>query len=237
MRIMRSVVTTVSIAAWFVLLSSIWAGWGRTACASVIVFTDPQSFFQAGTVVSTETFDELPSDTIIGVGSVSLDGITYTSADPSAQWATTDTFVTPSPPNSLIQSNVIAPATLTFAGGGTTDALGFFLQPGSTLPGGDYRFDVVTATGETFTVDTGVIGETIFRGFVSSENESILSLTITPFNVPPGESISNFNLDNVSRGVITSAIPEPSTLVLVIAGVLVLLAYTHWQRRAISSTS
>src|SRR5262245_15944979 len=200
----KRVRTLVWTVAWSVLFSVFWGGWGRTAYATIIAFTDAQSFLQTGRVVSTETFDELPSDTIIGVGSVSLDGITYTSADPSAQWATDDTFVTPSPPNSLVQNNVIAPATLTFAGGGTTDALGFFLLPGSTFPGGDYRFDVLTAAGETFTADTGIIGATIFRGFVASENESILSLTITPLNVAGG--ISNFNLDNVSRDAI---VPGP----------------------------
>ena len=116
----------------------------------------------------------------------------------------TDTsVVTVSPPNSLIQRNVIAPATLTFAGGGHTDAVGFFLLPGSSFPGGDYRFDITTTSGDVFSVDTGTVTETIFRGVVSSDGADILSLSITPLDVPgAGESKSNFNLDNVSRGVI-----------------------------------
>jgi hypothetical protein len=191
------------------------------------MFTDQQSFFQTGQVVSTETFDEFPSDTIIGVGSMTLDGITYTSANPLAQWKVTDTFVTPSSPNSLTQSNVIAPATLTFAGRGQTDAVGFFLLPGSTFPGGSYRFDVTTASGGPFTATTGVIGSTIFRGFTSFDE--ITSLTITPLNVLGG--LSNFDLDNVSRGLIVSAIPEPSSLTLGTTGILVLLASTWWQRK------
>ena len=105
------------------------------------------------------------------------------------------------------------------------------------IPGGDYRFDVTTVSGDVFSVNTGIVRETIFRGFASSDTSNdIVSVLITPLEVPGGEApVAGF--DNVSRGVITSAIPEPSTLVLVIAGVLVLLAYTHWQRRAISSTS
>ena len=218
----------VWIAAWFILFSIV--GWGRPAYAGVILFTDPQSFFQAARVVSTETFDELPSNTIIGVGSVTLDGITYTSANPIAQWYTSTSFVTPSPPNSLVQRNVIEPATLTFAGGGHTDAVGFFLRAGSNFPGGDYRFDVATASGETFTVDSGIIGGFIFREFVPSDgiDDGINSLSITPLGVLGG--ISNFFLDDVSRGVIASAIPEPSTLVLGTTGTLVLLAYALWQR-------
>ena len=55
----------------------------------ITVYSDPQSFFQAAKVVNTETFDELPSRTVIGVGSVSLDEVTYTSADASAEWLPT----------------------------------------------------------------------------------------------------------------------------------------------------
>jgi hypothetical protein len=174
--------------------------------AHITVYSDPQSFFQAAKVVSTETFDQLPSRTVIGVGSVSLDEVTYTSADASAEWFTDTSFVTVSPPNGLTQRNVIAPATLTFAGGGHTDAVGFFLLPGSTFPGGDYRFDITTTSGDIFSVDTGTVTETIFRGVVSSDGSDILSLSITPLNIPgQGESISNFELDNVSRGSIEPA--------------------------------
>jgi hypothetical protein len=118
-----------------------------------------------------------------------------------------------------VQRNVIAPATLTFAGGGRTDAVGFFLRAGSNFPGGDYRFDVATASGETFTADSGIIGGFIFRGFVPSDgiDDGINSLSITPLEV---QGISGFFLDDVSRAVIASAIPEPSTLVLGTTGAL-----------------
>jgi len=206
-------------------------GWGRTASAEIILFTDPQSFFQSAKIESTETFDEIPSRTIIGVGSVALAGITYTSADALAQWYTFDSFVTPSPPNGLTQKNVIAPATLTFANGGNTGAIGFYLQPGSSFPGGDYRLDVVTTTGDILTVDTGIVTNTIFRGFVSVDGirEGIKSISITPLEIPGG--ISNFELDNVSRGAI-SAVPEPSSMTLARTGILILAVYMLSRRRA-----
>ena len=103
---------------------------GAHASAGIILFTDPQSFFQSANIESTETFDEIPSRTIVGVGSVALGGPTYTSAYALAQWYTFDSFVTPSPPNGLTQKNVAAPATLTFANGGNTGAIGFYLRPG-----------------------------------------------------------------------------------------------------------
>jgi hypothetical protein len=191
-----------------------------------------KAFLLTGLVASTETFDELPSRTIIRVGSVILDGIAYTSADPSAQWYSWDSFDTVSPPNSVVQRNVIAPATLTFGGGGETDAVSFFLYPGSSFPGGDYRFDLTTVSGETLTVESGIIGDPIFRGFVSSDGINLLS--ITPLQVPGG--LSNLQLDNVSRGAIASAIPEPSSLTLGTTGLLALLA-SVWRQRTRRMTS
>ena len=68
-------------------------------------------------IASTETFDEFQPDSDIGVGIVTLDEVTYASSTLSAIWRVSDTFVAPSPPNSLVQRNVIAPATLTFGEG------------------------------------------------------------------------------------------------------------------------
>jgi len=185
------------------------------------VFTDAKSFFQTGKVVSTETFDEFPIDTIIGVGSVTLDEITYTSAKSSTPWGALSILPPVSPPNALTQTDV-QPATLTFAGGGQTDAIGFYLinsaALGTSVP---YGIDVVTASGETLslTVSVGETSRNIFRGFESPEG--IKSITITT------PTFANFALDNVSRGVIT---PEPSSLTLGATGILVLLAFTWWQR-------
>jgi hypothetical protein len=78
----------------------------------ILSFSAFQDFANAAQIVSTETFDEFSSDTVIGVGTLTLDEITYASLNPSAIWFVSDTSVTPSPPNSLVQSNLIAPVIL-----------------------------------------------------------------------------------------------------------------------------
>jgi hypothetical protein len=132
----------------------------RATTAGISVFTDQQSFFQAAAIVSTETFNEFPRNTVLGVGSFTLDGITYTSASPIGVFAVTSDFAnTPSPPNALIQRNTITAITLTFAGGGRSDAIGLSFLPGAQ----NYLFEAATASGEKVTVETGIIPE--LRGF------------------------------------------------------------------------
>jgi hypothetical protein len=176
----------------------------RATTAGISVFTDQQSFFQAANIVSTETFNEFPRNTVLGVGSFALDGITYTSASPIGVFAVSGDFAnTPSPPNALIQQNTITAITLTFAGGGRSNAIGFSFLPGAQ----NYLFEAATASGEKVTVETGIIPELpIFRGFVSPEG--IVSLTITP---DPSDCCSNFLLDDVSHGVITFTFPFAGT--------------------------
>ncbi|TMA82593.1 MAG: PEP-CTERM sorting domain-containing protein [Deltaproteobacteria bacterium] len=219
--------TYLWMVAWCLLLEGLW---GSIAHAGpILTFADPQTFFSAVQVVTTETFDEFRSNTNIGVGSVTLDGITYTSSNPSAIWFVSDTFVTPSPPNSLVTSNAIAPVTLTFEGEGFTDAIGFFLVGVGGIPSASYRVDVVAVDGERLDqmISPGVITTNIFRGFAAEGG--ILSLTISPVEV--GGSIANFHLDSVSHGAIsTNVVPEPSTLSMAGAGVLISLGYA-WRRR------
>jgi hypothetical protein len=216
--------TSLRVAAWCLL----WGGpWGQTAHAWPIVsFTDPQTFFGTAGVVSTETFDEFPPSTDLGVRSVTLDGVTYTSSNPSAIWSASDTFSTPSPPNSLVARNVIAPATLTLGEGNVTGAIGFYLVGVGGIPPASYRIDVLAIDGERLseTLSPGAVTVNIFRGFTSEEG--ILSVAISPVEV--GGNLSNFHLDNVSRGAITAAaVPEPSTLGMAVAAALLALGYAR----------
>jgi len=214
------------MAAWCLLLAALW---GRTVYAGPIVsFSDAQAFSSSAPVASTETFEEFQTDTAIGVGSVTVDGITYTSFNPSAIWRVSDTFVTPSPPNALVTGNVVAPATLTFNGGGFTDAIGFFLVGvGGRFPPASYQIDVATVDHELLseTISPGEVNN-IFRGFTSQDG--IASVTIAPVPVEVGGTISNFHLDNVSRGVISTTVPEPSSPVWAAIGVVGL---GWWWRR------
>jgi len=87
--------------------------------------------------------------------------------------------------------------------------------PGATFPPSDYRFAVTIGPSETFTFNSGIVQGTFFRGFTPlGVGVGISSVSITPLETPGG--ISNFNLDNVSRGVIT--IPEPSSCAMIFSG-------------------
>src|SRR5262245_12851599 len=92
-----------------------------TCYGSLIAFETESSFLQTGLVVSTETFDELPSKTVVGTGTAVLDGITYTSDQPLAQWIAgihihqvPPQFI--SPPNDF-GATLIGTSTLTFKNG------------------------------------------------------------------------------------------------------------------------
>jgi len=217
-------------AARYVLLAALYGG--AVHGGPIVSFYTPQSFFSSAQVVSTETFDEFQIDTDIGVGSITIDGITYNSPNPSAIWHVTDTFVTPSPPNSLVTRNLVEPETLTFAGGGVTDAIGFFLVGIGGTPAAFFRIDVLAADGEVSTeqIAPGFNTINVFRGF--AYDNGISSVTITSLDLAGG--LSNFHLDNVSRGAI-SAVPEPSALTLAAIGVAVLAWWSRRGRRSCMS--
>jgi hypothetical protein len=117
-----------------------------------------------------------------------------------------------SPPNALL-SSAIEQKTLTFGDGFGTQAVGFFLQGGDAST----RIALITATGEELTdtpsLDQGRV--TAYRGYVSSD--PIVSVRV--FNTPDPRFGTNFQFDNVSRGVIV-ALPEIPTGLLVAFSIL-----------------
>jgi hypothetical protein len=218
---------------WYLLLAGVCEVTAQAA--PILSFSSPQTFFSAAQVASTETFDEFQTNTAIGVGTVTVDGITYTSSNPSAIWYVSDTFVTPSQPNSLVTSNAIAPATLTFGEGRFTPSIGFFLVGIGGIPVSSFRLDVAATDGQVLSeqIISGSVSANLFRGF--TYQNGISSIAITPLDV--AGDISNFHLDNVSRGVISTAfVPEPSSLTLAVIGVAGLGCWSwrcsrvRWQR-------
>jgi hypothetical protein len=199
-------------------------GQAPAARADFMVFTDQTAFLGAAPIVSTETFDEFPSNTVLGVGSATVDGVTYTSQDPTAQWSATNLFLTPSPPNSLLSSE-LAPETLTFGSGNATAAIGFFLIPAG-IPG-DYQIFVTGSGGYTLTENVTTNGAITYRGFLGV-GEDITSVKVSPV----GSTLSNVSYDNVSRADIVAATPEPASLTLLSLGSLGLLAYGRRRRKA-----
>ena len=225
MRIQR--ISTAGVLAFLTILSTA-GGLMRPAWGNVIVFTQEPEFLRAAPIVSTETFDEFPTPTVLGTGTVIVDGVTYTSDQPAARWIAgilihqvPPRFV--SPPNDF-GTDLIGSDTLTFGAAATTNAIGFFLLTAGVFT--TYNVIVTTADGAQF-IDP-LVGEPnpAFRGFVAPEG--IASVTVT--HISP-LSLFNFSFDNVSRGNIVSAVPEPASATLLGFGVFSLLAYFVLHRR------
>jgi len=191
--------------------------WSGASASPIILSTDSNAFYSSlppGTVLSTETFDEFSPDTDLGIGSIVLNGIAYTSANPSAVWFASDSFVPTSAPNALVQRNVIAPAILTFPDQGSTNAIGFFLIGIGGVPPAEFQINVAATDGGVLldTILIGTITTNVFRGFRSEAG--ILSVRITPVDVG---NISNFHLDDVTHAQV---IPEPSTALMTGIGLI-----------------
>lgn len=191
--------------------------------------TDPNAFYSSvppGTVFSTETFDEFPADTDLGVGGIVLNGVAYTSANPSAVWFASDLFVTTSAPNTLVQRNVIAPANLTFPDQGSTNTVGLFLIGIGGIPPAEFQIVVEAADGVLLvdTILTGTPTTNLFRGFRSEAG--ILSVRITPIEM--NGNISNFHLDDVTHAQV---VPEPSTALMTGIGVIAIFYERRARRR------
>jgi hypothetical protein len=181
---------------------------------SVVVFDNESSFLMTGLVVSTETFDQLQPNAVMGTGNAVLDGITYTSDQAAAQWiAGIHIHQVPpqyiSPPNDF-GANLIGTNTLTFENAGSTNAIGFYIITAGVLT--TYNITVTTTTGQTWVEPLIFAPNPSFRGFISSEG--ITSVAV--MNAFPQNTI-NYSFDNVSRGEIL-ATPEPYTLLTFTGG-------------------
>jgi probable HAF family extracellular repeat protein len=183
------------------------------ASAGLIVFDNEADFLAAADVVSTETFDEFPTNTLLGRPSATVDGVTYTAINPPPDDI-------PSPPwgwgwfagPKLYFSERRDVTKLTFGEEMVTNAIGFSVDgQGISFPTPEYTFTVLLGNGEQ-SVEHASGNDLIYRGFVAAER--IHSVTIN--TVTSSGSSHNFDIDNVSRGTIVPAIPEPSTCFLAV---------------------
>lgn len=185
------------------------------------VFNSQTSFFSAAPIVSTETFDEFPSDTLFPQSRIMIDGVYYlnTPEEPGAAgWGILHLPNTPSQPNALVSSSLVTQH-ISFGQvpGHTTQvaAFGFYLNGGGSYDGVSslYRIVVSEADGTqtSFTIDFGPTRGAYF-GFLSEQG--IATIAVGP-DFSPGFA-TYFAFDNVSRsGIATVPTPEPRTWSLI----------------------
>ena len=175
------------------------------AYAEITVFSDEATFLAATAIASTETFDEFPSNTNFGSGTVIIDGITYTAGN-NALWQTDSGGTAPVSPPNKFGINAIETNTLTFGPGFVTNAIGFYvLYAGTTDPSAQSQITVTSALGTSVTevLSFPFGGQPVaFRGFAAPEG--IISVEVA--NIPNPQVGFSFAFDNVSRGDIRLAV-------------------------------
>ena|ERR1044071_8486742 len=90
--------TLRNVALTVLMFSAFAVGSAASVRADTIVFSSQADFFLAANNLSTETFDQFPAGTLIGVGSATIGGVTYTAQNPLAEWRVVALSVPPSPP-------------------------------------------------------------------------------------------------------------------------------------------
>ena len=210
-------------------------GMNALADRGIIVFTSQSDFFSAANIVSTETFDEFPTGTVLGVESVILDNIKY-SINASGRWSAGSMFLpptAPSPPNYLsvnIAGNEFF-QTLTFGEGMGTNAIGFFLV--GIFSGGEdhlrWKYDITVkdSANEQFSESLFLGENTAYRGYFSPDG--ISSVIVQPVTYMSGLALARY--DNVSRGSIfpVAAVPEPSSFTLALLGWVTFVLAGVWR--------
>lgn len=197
-------------------------GVGGAAQATVTVYTTQASFLAAVLSPGTDTFDNLT------VGSFVASPLTR-NAGPygyTASSSTTGFFIGGSGTDARLSADQFTD-TITFRGFGTgVGAIGgFFFGSdlfGSALTGQTLRFDV-TDGNSTLQYTLNAATSASFVGFVS--NNAMQSLVLSPVQSTQGNVWATAN-----NLVLAAAVPEPSQMILLAAG-LGVLTWRTWRRR------
>jgi hypothetical protein len=192
-----------------------WIALPSAASGALIVFDNEADFLTATEIVSTETFDAIPSGTNLGNPAVTLSGVTYSAINPAPPgptppeligWFVFGSTVAASPPNVFAYSQFREVTQMSFGEGLAVKAIGFSLTTGGG-PSNAYQLTLNFGNGTEAVVNAA--GSKFYRGFLA--DEKIQSIAV---DTRSATSSFNFELDNVSRSAIEPAIPEPASWLL-----------------------
>jgi hypothetical protein len=178
----------------------------QAAASGPVLTLDEHQFLSSRPIVSTETFEEFSTPTEFPTTQrrVVIDGVRYRSIDPAPPWWIVDQEFFAEPTNVLFRRfssgfDVTINLAIAFRDGGSARALGFRLNPFAT--NNRFELQVTEANGAvtTLALPIGMVGPQYVG--VSSPNR-IRRVLITQRSDISGVSLSNFSLDDVSRGAI-----------------------------------
>jgi hypothetical protein len=190
-----------------------------------------QTAFAAGDLFG-QTFDGLASGTIVHA----LTGITFSAS--LGNPVVTNNFVATTPPNGLGSTSFgyfasTESATISFA----TPITAFAIDINTfALTSGDYLADL--DVGSTVPSRVVYFGESSFGQFFGFTSDTPFSRVIITPTSASGDVRFSYTLDTVIFGDemnVLSAVPEPSTWVLLGSGLAVLPTLRKWNRRSGSS--
>jgi hypothetical protein len=205
------------------------------ARAAFTTYTSQASFLATAGSVSTENFDEFRSPTNLP-NAVMIDRVTYISQAGWGVFTFPSVYPPSSPPNIIVQSNILNLTALAFDGGsvqslgdGSVQSLGFtFVVP--VVQGvpvaypAVYTLSVYETNGSITAIPVSAsAGGDLYFGFIeSTPGVGITELVVTPLTNTLGVYF-NHGYDDVSRGTITPGdypvlgvpfAPEPPSLVM-----------------------
>ena len=200
--------------------------------AEVILYDDESTFLDANPIVSTETFDGYQESPLFETAVITIDSVVYqalpNSQNGQSEWRTGVHFsaagVASTPDD--FGSNLISDNIISFGPGKYVNAIGFWLLSGANRPGLIWEIEAKETDGGVEVVEVSDWeNEKRYYGF--SSPVGIESITVRDYR---GDNAgSNWSYDDVSR---TQIVPEPSTLVLLSLGGLLLLVFGRRGRRS-----
>lgn len=198
------------------------------AQAGLIAYDNEAEFLANAPIEKTLTFNDMapPSgySNPLGYTSVEIQEAVFSAeemfvGDGPAHWSVYQyAGLNDTPKRWGLDHDIIGIDNISFANGGATNAIGFYILTGGASYEDNFKvvvhFTDDTQMEDVFTFGFDVEAGTLYRGYLAQD---ALISSVTLANQESGPSWTSWQYDNVSYGSI-STVPEPSGLILALIG-------------------
>jgi len=193
-------------------------GYVQSATAALIVFNSRAAFVAAAPIEMTQDFESFASPTVFATPQVAFDEVAFRATPMPSTWLIDNSV-------GLMRTNTLGTLSIVrqeigFGEGRYVNAFGFTFLGGGSTDGVAARYDIaiLETDGSATTLPLSLFSGTYYFGFLS--NTGIETISVNP--VPSNGGTILWRYDDFSRSSI-SAVPEPSTALLLLIGVALLL--------------